>query len=331
MKSRTKELLDRSIAAMVAAIEIYNKPDFIYREETFSVLALNAWELLIKAKWLAKNNNKIRSLYVTEKRKNKDGSLSKKITIKRTRSGNPFTHSIDFLAKKLVENQEIDIRVWKNIQALMEMRDSSIHFYNHGNLFSKRLQEVGSASLKNYVRLVNDWFNRDLSDFNFYLMPLAFISISKETTAIILNPQERNFIKYIDSLEEDEKSDDGIFSITVNVDVKFTRSKAKDALNVKITNDPNATEVRLTEEQIREKYPWDYDKLCTVCAERYSDFKMNQRYHDLRKSLFDDDRFCKVRHLDPGNPNSQKKVFYNPNILNELDKHYRKSPTKSST
>ena len=327
MKSRANELLDRSIAAMVAAIEIYNKPDFLYREETFSVLALNSWELLIKAKWLKNNANKLRSLYVPERKKNKDGSLSKKITIKKTRSGNPFTHSIDFLAKKLVENKELDDRIWKNIQALMEMRDSSIHFYNHGNLFSKRLQEIGSASLKNYVNIMSDWFNRDLSDFNFYLMPLTFISVPTSTTAIILNPQEKNFLTFIDNLEAGDKSDDNRFSITVNVDIKFTRSKAKDALNVKISNDPNATEVRLTEEQIREKYPWDYNTLSQKCSERYSDFKMNQKYHDIRKSLFEDDRYCKVRHLDPGNPNSQKKVFYNPNILNELDKHYTKSPT----
>ena len=42
MKSRSKELLDRAVAATVAAIEIYNKPDFLYREEAFAVLAIVA-------------------------------------------------------------------------------------------------------------------------------------------------------------------------------------------------------------------------------------------------------------------------------------------------
>lgn len=32
MKARSKELLDRAVAATVAAIEIYNKPDFLYRK-----------------------------------------------------------------------------------------------------------------------------------------------------------------------------------------------------------------------------------------------------------------------------------------------------------
>ena len=70
MKARSRELLDRAIAAMVAAIEVYNRPSFTYRVESFAILALNAWELLLKAKWLALHNNQIRSLYVLESKKN---------------------------------------------------------------------------------------------------------------------------------------------------------------------------------------------------------------------------------------------------------------------
>ena len=67
---------------MISAIEIYNKPDFKYREETFAILAINSWELLLKAKWLKENNNKIRSLYVEEKVKKKNGENSKKTSNK---------------------------------------------------------------------------------------------------------------------------------------------------------------------------------------------------------------------------------------------------------
>jgi hypothetical protein len=34
-------LVDRAIAAYLAAIEIYNKPNFSYREEAFSILMLS--------------------------------------------------------------------------------------------------------------------------------------------------------------------------------------------------------------------------------------------------------------------------------------------------
>ena len=40
MKSRSQQLLDRSISAMLAGIEIYNKPLFPYRIESFTMLAI---------------------------------------------------------------------------------------------------------------------------------------------------------------------------------------------------------------------------------------------------------------------------------------------------
>lgn len=58
MKSRSKEPIYRSIATTDAVIEIYNKPDFQYREEAFAALATNAWEPLLKAKWPALNRSK---------------------------------------------------------------------------------------------------------------------------------------------------------------------------------------------------------------------------------------------------------------------------------
>jgi len=95
MKSRSKELLNRAESAMLGAIELYNKPGFPYRMETFAILAINAWELLLKAKWIKENDNKINSLYVREHRKNKNGELSEKEYIKKTRAGTPFTHAVD--------------------------------------------------------------------------------------------------------------------------------------------------------------------------------------------------------------------------------------------
>src|SRR5688572_3933739 len=49
-KARSVQLIEKSIAAMIAAIDTYNSPGQLYREETFAILALNAWELLFKAK-----------------------------------------------------------------------------------------------------------------------------------------------------------------------------------------------------------------------------------------------------------------------------------------
>lgn len=324
MKARAKELLDRAVAATVAAIEIYNKPDFLYREEAFAVLAINGWELLLKAKWLVDHHNKISTLYVMEPRTKKDGTKSKKLRVKETRSGNPFTHSLDFLAKKLVETKAFDANAWANVQALLELRDSSIHFYNRSGAFPVRLQEIGAASLKNFVAATKLWFGRDMSEFNFYLMPLSFVALPRQTQAAVLNHEERRFLAFVESLEPANDDSVSPYSVTVNIDIKFTRSKARDALGVQVTNNPNAPQVRLTEEQIRDRFPWDYVRLTEECRKRYEDFKLAKKYHDVRRQLLKDKQFGDIRFLDPGNPKSPKKPFFSPNILQELDKYFTK-------
>ncbi len=78
---------------MIAAIETYNKPDFKYREETFSVLCINSWELLFKAKVLQLASNQVQSLYIKERRTNKGGNKSTKLYTKTNRAGTPMSVS----------------------------------------------------------------------------------------------------------------------------------------------------------------------------------------------------------------------------------------------
>lgn len=328
MKSRAKELIDKAIAATVSAIEVYNKPDFRYRAETFCILAINGWELLLKAKWLKENNNKIYSLYVKVADRKKNGTKSKKLKIKRTRSGNPFTYSLDYLAKKLVEQRHLEQNAWGNIQALLELRDSSVHFYNPPRNFADNLQEIGTASVQNFASLIEIWFKRDLSEFNFYLMPLSFIELPVETNAIVFNNEERNFLEYLAQLKTDEDESDTRFSVTAKINMEITKSKTDATLAVRIADSTNtdAPIVRLKEEDILRQYPWNYNTLTQKCRERYINFKSNQFYHDLRKSVCEEkkEKLFIIRYLDPKNPKSPKRQLFKPEILNEFDKHYKK-------
>lgn len=193
----------------------------------------------------------------------------------------------------------------------------------------KSTQEIGTAKLKNFVAASKAWFGRDLSEFNFYRMPLSFVAMPRQTEGVVLNQEEKKFLAFIDALEPTEENADSPYSVTVNIEIKFTRSKAKDALGVNVTNNPHAPEVRLTEEQISETYPWDYDRLTKECRRRYSDFKTVNDYHKLRKKLAGDKRYGYLRLLDPKRPKGQKKPFFNPNIMREFDKHYTRMPSPS--
>lgn len=88
------KFLEKAQAAITSAVEVYNKPSFASRKETFALLALNAWELLLKAKVLRDGDNDLKVIRVYEPRKTKKGSPSKKLYVKRNRAGNPQTISL---------------------------------------------------------------------------------------------------------------------------------------------------------------------------------------------------------------------------------------------
>jgi len=324
MKARSQELLDKSISAMLSAIEIYNKPNFEYRAETFAILAINSWELLFKSKWLLNNNNKISSLYVYENKNNKNGCKSKKKTIKLTRSNNPFTSSINYIACCLIEKGQLNKTVWLSVESLIELRDCAIHFYNYSNKFNLRIQELGSASLRNYVLVLKEWFNKDLTRYNLYLMPLAFSTIENAAELIVLNTEEKNFFKYVESLEESNKENSTDYALSLNIDFNFTKSKTDSAIHVALSNDPSAVLIKLTEEQVREKYPYGHSELVKKCNERYYNFKANKQFYIIKKSCEKNKKYAFNRLLDTQNPKSPHKFFYNSNIFKILDKYYGK-------
>ncbi|MCE5227002.1 MAG: DUF3644 domain-containing protein [Porphyromonadaceae bacterium] len=328
MKSRSHLMLEKSIAAMLSAIEIYNKPDFKYREETFSVLCINSWELLLKAKVLNLSSNKLASLYAMEYRVLKSGDRSQVKRPKTNRSGNPM--SINLFEAYRIVTEEFGVKIEKpvndNLVALTEIRDNSIHFVNDDLLLSLKVQELGSASLQNYLHLVTGWFGDVLSGYNFYLMPLSFFRDFNEAPGVSLNSGERKVLDYIKKSEEayDKGEVVGDYNLTLRIDVKFQKVKSTTGLPVQITTDPSAMSVRITEENISDTYPWDYDVLTTRLSKRYSDFKTNAQYHRIRQQLEKDKKFAYVRFLNPKNPKGGKKTFYNPNIQKEFDKQYTK-------
>lgn len=101
-KVRFAHLLEKSVHAALSAIEIYNKPDFKYRVESFSILMVNAWELLLKARILQESKNNLKSIYVIDSNKTrKDGKPFKYPKFKTSRSGNFLTIDITNAIKLL--------------------------------------------------------------------------------------------------------------------------------------------------------------------------------------------------------------------------------------
>lgn len=327
-KSRSKCLLEKSVAAAISAIEIYNKPDFKYREETFSVLMMNAWELILKSRIVHQNNNKLSSIYVYEYKSNKDGSKRKRPSIKANRSGNYMTigtiKAIELLLAK--GDKHLKGPCQENILILQEIRDNAVHFKNRDHFLGNKIQEVGTASLRNYLNLIRIWFGYDLSKYNFFLMPLSFHHGFDEVTSLSVEKpsnQIKNLIAYITQQEVAHPSNENTnFNISLKVETQFVKASTPDAMPFQYSKSSGALQVSVTEEDALKKYSMDYKSLYNVPRERYSDFKVNQRYHKLRKTLEVDERWGRIRLLNPQDPKGTKKVFYCPEIVKEFDKHY---------
>lgn len=328
-KSRVNTLLEKSVLAMVSAIEIYNKPDYKYRGETFSILALNAWELLLKSKLLKESGNNLSSIYVYERRTTKKSVPSKRQYLRRNRSGNPQTVSIG-KSIALLENRAgivLDPYLKRNLNGLIELRDNAIHFVNDDLSLIKKIQEVATATVQNYVTLLKTWFNYDVNQYKLFVMPLAFFHDYTSVAGISLNCNEKNLLEYLINLEREERDiEESDYHVLLQLDLRFRKSSTKDSIDVRVvTGDPSATPVELGDEDIRAQYPWDYAELNQKLRARYTDFKMDRRYHKIRKKAMKDPNCAMMRFLDPGNPKSQKKCFYSPNILNVFDRHYRRT------
>ncbi|HZR61556.1 MAG TPA: DUF3644 domain-containing protein [Xanthobacteraceae bacterium] len=321
--------MDKAIDAAVGAIEIYNKPAFRYREESFAVLMLNAWELLLKARILKENHNRIASIEVWERKTTKAGEPSKKLTPKRNRAGNPMT--IGILAAAEVVRQypknPIDQRGMENLALLMEIRDNAIHFHNAGRGLQKRVQEIGSAALRNFSFAAREWFGRNLSEYDFALMPFAFESPAGILQTVfaddVKGPTARLRKLLTDATQANPFDPMRPFNVGVEIELRFSRKATDGAITVRVApGDPQAVPITITEEDARKAFPWTYADLRRALRRRYSDFKESEKFHRIRKAAERDTRYCHTRRLDAKNPRTAKQKFYNPNVLGLFDEHY---------
>lgn len=317
-----RALLDKSIDSMLSAIEIYNKPNFNYREETFAILAINAWELLLKAYILRVNKFHMKALYVLVPAKNKDGSEHKTKRVPKTnRCGNPMSISILDAIKRLDEKGLLPKNLRSNLEALIELRDNSIHFA-HINSISHQLQELGFACINNYITAIKNWkIEIDVSQYNLYLMPLAYVG-EKTTVNSVITADNKSYVEFVKKLLSEQDVQELDYDIAISIGVNTKKENSFDSIGVKY--DENGIVVTMSEEDVLKKFPWNHKALVDKCKERYSDFKQDATFNEVKKTLQADEKLTKRRSLYLNNKKSPATFYYSTNVLKELDKKYTK-------
>lgn len=156
LRGSYRALRNNAKAAMLAAIEIYNKPQIKYRDECSTILLVNAWELLLKA-ILSKNRQRV---YYPKKRNEPYRTLSVQDVLLKARGYFPSHIPYEPVAQ--------------NISMLVTYRNNAIHFYNQRG-FGVVIYGLAQTSIINFRDLMYSIFNIDIaSEMTISLLPLSF-------------------------------------------------------------------------------------------------------------------------------------------------------------
>lgn len=150
-----RHLLRNAKSALLASVEIYNKPRIEYRDECFVILLLNAWELFLKA-IISKSGG---SIFYRKRRHEAYKTLSLDDSFVKAEKSFPL--KIPALA------------VRRNLDLLSTYRDNAVHFYNESG-FGTVIYALAQTSIVNFKDLLHEVFGEDLSDqINWSLLPLG--------------------------------------------------------------------------------------------------------------------------------------------------------------
>lgn len=233
----------------MAAIEIYNKPAFKYRDECVVILLLNAWELALKA-LLSKNK---KTIFYPKKRKHPYRTLSWQDALTN--------------AKPLFPKEIPHLPVQRNIELLGTYRDNAVHFYN-ADSFRVVLYALAQTCIKNFRDLIEKSFGYRLeNEISWQLLPLgirppvdiiAYISSDKDFKGKKKSDAVRQFLSELAESANEIKKADGdtgrlltVFNVKLesvkkigDADVIVGVTKAENfegPLTVVRTQDPNIT------------------------------------------------------------------------------------------
>ena len=103
-------------------------------------------------------------------------------------------------------------------------------------------------------------------------MPLAYIDEQKIVQGT-LTKETTNYINLIkEKLSQEEKDSD--FDIAITIDVDFKKGNSFESIGVSYS--PDGIPIKLSEEQIRRRFPYTFKKLVEMCRTRYNNFKQDK-------------------------------------------------------
>lgn len=269
---RWKPLITKSVAAMSAAIEIYNKPVIAHREETFAILTCAAWELLLKARLVQANGNKLDAIFEKEPIPRRDGRPAARNRTKRNAVGNPVTIGLrEAIGRtRAMANDPLDRLCAENIQLVSEVRNNAIHFVNEDAALAQTVHGLAAASVSNYVRALADWFHEGLSAHRFAILPLSFEPVAggQLIPGARRNQMVEALQRHIEAATARDPAVDGRFAVVLRIETRMVGARQRDAVPIRQGRGQGVAQIAMNDEMLLDRYPLSYNALCARLRDR---------------------------------------------------------------
>ena len=301
----------RAATVLLAAVEMGNKTLIPYREETFCLLLMNSWEILLKARIVQQNRNRLES--ILEKKSN--GHF-----VRDPQTQSP--HTIKFM--EALNRVSVRENVRTNLLGINAIRNEVAHLGVLSTELRRNARRYGSASIVNFAKLYREWF---LEPFEIpYLLPIAFVGKAEMVAPNRRDVRQRRLLSYLSELVGSTDVNDTSYAVTLLIDVHINPAPGGGG-SIGVTNDPSVPQLSLSDDEILRRYPWTHRELTLTCKERYVDFKENRTFHDLMRNVKTNGDCAFERKLDPKNPKSSSQWRYRPETtITLLDTKYTLSP-----
>ncbi|MDC5810120.1 DUF3644 domain-containing protein [Vibrio europaeus] len=206
------QLIKRSHDAFTLALEVYNRPTLGNRVEAFTIMMVNAWELMLKSE-LAKRDG-ASSIF-------KEGD---------------FSISIREAMCKLIESSD---NVAKNLETLIDLRDHAIHLLIPE--LQPQLSRLFQATVLNYQKRYKALMgNSPLAGQSVGLLSLIVdgcepeVAVIKETYGELTATQVRSFLGKFTEMARECDSDE--FSISVDYKLALTKKSSESDLSLSLSD-----------------------------------------------------------------------------------------------
>lgn len=252
----SQNMVDKSIEAFLMGLEIYNKPTIKYRVEGFSFFICNAWELLLKAILIDKNE----SIYYKDKQDR--------------------TISLIDAVRKIYPDKHTRIRL--NLEKIIELRNISTHFITEE--YEVKYAPLFQACVLNYTNELEKYQNRDITKYiyqDFLTLSTRYEPLSNEQIKMKY-PAEiaQKFIQQsneIDVLNKEYDSDK--FSINIAQRLYITRKKKNADFTVRIEkNSENSVAIVKGIKDPSDTHKYSYNNVIIAVNERLNKQNIKLQY-----------------------------------------------------